>query len=79
MIEILPQWYSEEREKLERYIYDIAARNNINFRFVVDSFLLRISIDNIMDVLKRIKTETVPDIPERDFRELMELEKKETS
>jgi hypothetical protein len=67
MIRILPEWYCQERKKLEDLVKDISVRQNLNYRFVFDSFAIKEAIDIIMNTLERIKRESIPYISDEEI------------
>lgn len=77
MFKILPGWYSTERERLKQNVYDIARRQNMNFKFVLDSKNLNDCIDSIMTTMLRIKEESIPDVSDKELAQWENLEKAE--
>lgn len=82
MLRILPKWYSEVEDELRRQIHILANQNNIQWRFINDSKSIDESIDNIMNVLLRLKEEVRGEFDEetlKQFKKIKESFKKEES
>ncbi len=80
MIRILPDWYTEVRERIEGSISEQAQKLNIPRSFLMDSICIDDCVDGIMNVLLRLEEEVKGEFNEKqleDFKKLKEAIKKE--
>jgi hypothetical protein len=78
MIRLLPKWFGEEEENLKRAVWEIANKNNINFKVVTDSKTINDCIDAIMLRLVTISELAKPEQQLKDFKILEEAERKDS-
>ena len=77
MIRTLPSWYGKVEDDLRRQIALLANENNIRWQFVYDSKIIDESINNIMNVLLRLKEEVRGEFNEEEIKEFKKFEELE--
>ena len=75
MMRILPNWYIESEKELFDIIRKLANKNNINYKFVMDSKIIDEAIATILMKLVTISEEAKPEVDIETLKDLKKLQK----
>lgn len=73
---VLPGWYIESEKEIFNIIRKIANKNNINYKFVMDSKLIDECVSTILMRLVAISEESNGQFTEDELKEFKKLKQK---